>query len=107
MYVSIKSLNAPEPRVEQPPAYIDNPFAPEIFTTGCAGMANNNGIIVMTLESARCDHGRPEPVVERVVVGRLALTTAAAIELVSNLNDFLEQQGLSPSKMLADGATFQ
>ena len=94
MYVSIKSLNAPEPRVEQPPAYIDNPFAPEIFTTGCAGMANNNGIIVMTLESARCDH-------------RLALTTAAAIELVSNLNDFLEQQGLSPSKMLADGATFQ
>jgi hypothetical protein len=35
------------------------------------------------------------------------LTTTAALELVTGLNQFLEQQGFSPSKVLADGATFQ
>ncbi|MES1973104.1 MAG: hypothetical protein V4472_11645 [Pseudomonadota bacterium] len=107
MHVSIKNPLAPEQRVAQQPAFIDNPFAPEIFATGFSGFANHNGVIVLTVESARCDHGRQEPVMERVVVGRLALTPQAAVSLVSGLNQFLEQQGLSPSRILANGSTFQ
>lgn len=106
MYVAIKSPIVPEPKVEEPP-YVDNPFAPEIFATGYSGIANMQGVIVLTLESARCDHSRPQPALERVVVGRVALTTTAALELVAGLNQFLEQQGISASKMLAGGATFQ
>ncbi|MGA1797800.1 hypothetical protein VH567_03365 [Sphingomonas sp. 4RDLI-65] len=112
MRVAIKGVPAsdsiPSP-AQSPtlPALIDNPFAPEVFATGLAGFANLNGVIVLTLESARCDHARQPPSVERVVVGRVALTIGAAQDLVAGLNQFLEQQGLSPSKAMASGATFQ
>jgi hypothetical protein len=86
---------------------IDNPFAPEVFATGLAGFANLNGVIVMTLESARCDHTSQPPSLERVVVGRGALTGAAVQALVAGLNQFLGQQGFSPNKAMASGATFQ
>lgn len=41
------------------------------------------------------------------IVGRVALTGAATQALVAGLNQFLEQQGLSPRKAMASGATFQ
>jgi hypothetical protein len=89
------------------PVIIDNPFAPEILATGFTGFANIGGMIVLTLESSRCDHSRPAPTVERVVVGRIALTVHAAQRLVASLNDFLEEQGMSPSRAIAGGSTFQ
>ena len=97
----------PHPTPSVPPPIVDNPFAPEIFATGFAGLANLSGVIVLTLESARCDHTRQPPGIDRVVVGRIALTSSAAQDLVAGLNQFLEQQGLSPSKAIAGGATFQ
>lgn len=108
MLVAIKGVSSPEPTPRAPePQIIDNPFAPEIFATGLSGLANMNGVIVLTLESARCDHTRQQPSVDRVIVGRVAFTPAAAQDLVGSLNQFLEQQGLSPSKAMAGGATFQ
>ncbi len=107
MFVTVKNPHAPDQRVAQPPAFVDNPFAPEIFVTGYSGLANLHGVILVTLESTRCDHSRPQPSYERVVVGRVTLTIAAALELVTGLNQFLEQQGFSPSRILAEGATFQ
>ncbi|PTQ63764.1 hypothetical protein C8J45_1047 [Sphingomonas sp. PP-CE-3G-477] len=111
MRVAIKGVpSEPQPSSPQSaalPALIDNPFAPEVFATGLSGFANLNGVIVLTLESARCDHARQPPSVDRVVVGRVALTSGAAQDLVAGLNQFLEQQGLSPSKAMASGATFQ
>lgn len=90
----------------QPPL-VDNPFAPELLATGFAGIANIGGIVTLTLESARYDHSRPNPTIERVVVGRVSLPVHAAQALVTALNGFLEQQGLSPSKAAAREATFQ
>ena len=108
MRVAIKGVPASEPiRPAASPAIVDNPFAPEIFATGFAGLANLSGVIILTLESARCDHARQPPGIDRVVVGRIALTSSAAQDLVAGLNQFLEQQGLSPSKAIAAGATFQ
>jgi hypothetical protein len=108
MYFAIKGTPAPASVAPLPvPAIIDNPFAPEILATGFAGFANMSGMIVLTLESARCDHSRPAPAIERVVVGRVALTISAAQDLVTNLNEFLEQQGLSPTRAMAGASTFQ
>ena len=107
MYFAVKGLPAPDPVAAPQPPLIDNLFAPEIFATGTAGFANLNGVIVLTLQSVRCDHSREQPTVERFVVARIALTTIAALELVGGLNQFLEQQGLSTSKMIAAGSTFQ
>ena len=79
MRVAIKSVPSSAP-ISAPtlPPLVDNPFAPEVFATGLAGLANLSGVIVLTLESARCDHTRDAPSVERVVVGRVALTNGAA-----------------------------
>ncbi|MCP8891868.1 hypothetical protein [Sphingomonas faeni] len=108
MRVAIKGVSTPEPiRPGASPPIVDNPFAPEIFATGFTGLANLSGVIVLTLESARCDHTRQPAGIDRVVVGRIALTSSAAQDLVAGLNQFLEQQGLSPSKAIAAGATFQ
>ena len=89
------------------PALVDNPFAPELLATGFAGISNIAGIVTVTLESARYDHSRPNPAMERVVVGRIAMPVSAAQALVMALNGFLEQQGFSPSKAAAREATFQ
>lgn len=108
MYVSAKGFPAAQRApVPETAALIDNPFAPDIFVTGCSGIACIGGTIAVTLENARCDHSRAEPVLERMVVGRLALTVPAAQMLVTALNGFLEQQGMSPSKAMAGGAMFQ
>ena len=88
-------------------ALLDNPFQQEIFATGVSGVANLDGVVVMTLECTRVDHSVTEPRVERTVVGRVAMSVTAAQLLVANLNNFLETQGLSPSRAVAAGATFQ
>ncbi|WP_428970355.1 hypothetical protein ACQR50_07055 [Sphingomonas sp. Xoc002] len=104
LYNAFGTPTLPRPKE---PAFIDNPFAPELFATGYAGIANMGGNIVLTLESARCDHGGAQPVVERVVVGRIAMTADAAHQLVAGLNDFLAQQQRASVTQMAKGATFQ
>lgn len=40
---------------------IDNTLSGETFVTGIAGCANFHGVIVVTFESARCDHSQSPP----------------------------------------------
>ncbi len=106
MFISTK----PFPREQHPapqPVLIDNLFAPEIFVSGIAGFALLADALHLTLDTARYDHSQPSPVLERVVVGRLVLPIGSAQALVTTLNAFLEQHGLSPSKAAAAGGTFQ
>ena len=109
MFITSKqpSLTAPMLPTPSDPALIDNPFTPEIYANGLAGFANIGGLIAITLESGRCDHTRAQPVLERVVVGRLVLPVTTAQALVAALNNFFEQHGMSPSEAIAAGATFQ
>ena len=39
---------------------VDNMFAPEILAGGLTGLSLLNGIVTVTLENPRADHGRPE-----------------------------------------------
>jgi hypothetical protein len=106
MFLSPGQFPGTLPNRPREPLLIDNPFAPELLATGFAGFANMGGLIQVTLESLRGDHaGMPK--MDRVVVGRLVLPVPTAQALVTALNGFLEQQGLSPSKAAADGASFQ
>lgn len=100
-YVPIK------PAVPPQVPLVDNSLSGETFVTGIAGCANFHGVFVATLESARCDHSQSPPAVERIVVARLAMTGPAAQSLVAALNDFLTQQGLSPSRAMVGDATRQ
>lgn len=104
MRLSPQDTPIPSPRRLE---LIDNPFAPNLFATAASGCSIVQGVVMLTLESTRCDHSHNPPQLERVVVGRVTLTTAAAQSLVAQLNDFLERQGLSPSRAFAGGATRQ
>ncbi|TCP33369.1 hypothetical protein [Sphingomonas sp. BK235] len=105
MYVSTQRRDR-QPAPATPPL-VDNPFAAELFATGCAGFTHLGGTVVVTLESARCDHSGAEPLLERVVAGRIALTVAGAQALAAGLQEFLERQHLggapSPTRRGAFG----
>jgi hypothetical protein len=106
MYVTSNRPTA-QPATEVREPIFDDPFLEEIFATGMAGVANMGGVIVVTLECARCDHTREMPAVERAIVGRIALTIPAAQQMVANLNAYLEHHGLSPTRAVSGAATFQ
>jgi hypothetical protein len=95
---------APQP---QPPALINNPHAPEVFTTGCCGLSIGPGTVTVTFESAHCDHSDPNCPIERVVVNRMVMPIHAAQALVLQLNDALQRSGHSPSQAATAGMVAQ
>jgi hypothetical protein len=80
------------------PKLLDNPQAPEIFAVAATGFFNANGLISITLESARADHTKAPGPVNRIVVGRLVMPAAGAQALAVGLFDFLEKQGFKFKK---------
>jgi hypothetical protein len=88
----------PSPVASSPPRLINDPHAPETFTTGCCGLSIGRGTVAITFASARCDHSDPASPLERVVVGRIVMPIGAAQALVLQLNDALQRSGLSPSR---------
>ena len=78
--------------------FVDNPEAPEIFSSGATGFFVANGNITVTFESARADHSQSPGPVYRAVVGRIVMPAAAAQGLAVGLFDFLEKQGFDFKK---------
>ena len=76
----------------------DDTKAPEIFAVAATGFFNANGLISVTLESARADHSKSPAPVNRVVVGRLVMPAGGAQALAVGLFDFLEKQGFKFKK---------
>ena len=105
----MSAQRAVEPRVApQPPVpLINDPHAPEVFTTGCCGLSIGPGTVTVTFESARCDHSDPSCPMQRVVVNRMVMPIQAAQALVLQLNDALQRSGLSPSKAVTAGMVAQ
>jgi hypothetical protein len=85
------------------PRLINDPHAPETYTTGCCGFSIGPGTATLTFESARCDHSDPSCPMDRVVVSRLVMPIAAAQALVIQLNDALQKCGQSPSRAATAG----
>ena len=108
-----KDARAKTPGVEPPaprpsePRLINDPHAPETFTTACCGLSIGSGTVTLTFESARCDHSDPACPMDRVVVGRMIMPVIAAQALVLQLNDALQRSGLSPSRAATTGMVAQ
>lgn len=100
---SIEPAVAPRPV----PPLVNNPHAPEVFTTGCCGLSIGPGTVTITFESAHCDHSDPHCPMERVVVNRMVMPVQAAQALVLQLNDALQRSGHSPSKAATAGMVAQ
>ena len=108
--ITIPNVGAASPRGAVPePAIplINDPHAPEVFTTGCCGLSIGAGTVAVTFESARCDHSDPNCAMQRVVVNRLVMPIGAAQALVLQLNDALQRSGLSPSHAATAGMVAQ
>ena len=71
-------------------------FAPEILAGGLSGLSFVNGIVTITLENPRADHARPDPALERVVVGRVGMPVPAAQSLLCALYQFMSQHRINP-----------
>jgi hypothetical protein len=99
---------APQPAEgRRPPPLLNDPHAPEIFTTGCCGLSIGAGFVTVTFESAHCDHSDPSCPTERIVVGRMVMPIGAAQALTLQLNDALQRSGLSPSRAATAGMVAQ
>lgn len=79
--------------------FVDNPDAPEIFSSGATGFFVSNGNITITFESVRADHSQSPGPVYRTVVSRIVMPAAAAQGLAVGLFDFLEKQGFDFKKV--------
>jgi len=75
------------------PKLQEDPGAPEMYAMAATGFFNANGMISITLESARADHSKTPAPVTRAVVGRLVMPVGGAQALAVGLFDFLEKQG--------------
>lgn len=80
------------------PKLQDSPNAPEHYATAATGFFNANGVISITLESARADHSKSPDSINRVVVGRLVMPAQGAQAMAVGLFDFLEKQGFKFDK---------
>ncbi|HEY1561926.1 MAG TPA: hypothetical protein VGF71_13740 [Caulobacteraceae bacterium] len=87
--------------------FIDNPHSPAVFCDSVSGFFLLNGVISLTLESARVDHSQSPGPVNRVVVGRIQMSVPAAQGLALGLFDFLKQQGLDPAHLVKAGQSVQ
>jgi hypothetical protein len=73
---------------------IDNPMAPDVFADEALGFFVHDGIVRITFAAGRWNHTSSPPVINRVVIGRLAMSTDAAQALAIGLFDFLKSRGL-------------
>jgi hypothetical protein len=73
-------------------------LAPEILAGGLTGLSLLNGIVTVTLENPRADHGRPDPSLERVIVGRIGMPIPTAQALLCGLYQFLSQHQVNPGR---------
>ena len=82
-----------------PVTFVDNPHAPDVFVDAPSGIAFISGVIRLTFESARMDHGSPQGQISRVVIGRLVLPLSGAEALRDLLTDYigkLKARGTAP-----------
>jgi hypothetical protein len=97
----------PPPGQTRTMAMIDDPHAPEFFTSRCCGFSIGQGNVTLTFESVRCNHFDPNGAMSRVVVGRVVMPIQAAQALVLELNSSLQGSGLSPIHAATAGMVAQ
>ena len=86
-----------EPEAPAEVSFMDNPLAPDVFADEAVGFYFHQGVVKITFTSTRVNHVSSPGPVNRVVVGRLAMSAEGAQVLAIGLFDFLKSRGLAPS----------
>ncbi|MDM0029644.1 hypothetical protein [Variovorax saccharolyticus] len=73
--------------------FIDNPHAPEVHTTGHAGLYMHMDNVHVTLGAGRVNHITSPGPINHVVVGRFVMPALAALELAKQIQQMLENPG--------------
>ncbi|HMH29056.1 MAG TPA: hypothetical protein VK580_10750 [Steroidobacteraceae bacterium] len=79
----------------------ENLFSPEVYADAAAFFALKSGnIISITFSSLRYDNSSfpDSSTPKNVIIGRLVMPVAGAMDLIDSLNDYLMKQGLKPGK---------
>lgn len=84
--------------------FIDNPQAPDVFSSGASGFFLMGPNVGITFETFRVNHGTNPGPVSRVVIGRLVMSIEDTQRLALGLYDFLKQRGLDPADVVASPA---
>ncbi len=86
------------------PPLVDSPVAPEIFVSEVVGAGIVGGCVGVNLASHRWNmpESGSEPVISRVIVGRLVLSADAAVQLAQHLAR-LAEQGRKAQERAASG----
>ena len=106
-HLKIAPIGGPAPAPQRVVNLIDDPHAPEFFTSRCCGFSVGQGNVTLTFESVRYDHFDPHGAMIRVVVARIVMPIPAAQALVIDLNASLQGSGLSPSQAATAGMVAQ
>lgn len=69
--------------------FIDNPHAPEIFSTGHVGLWLNQGNLHITFGAGRIDHAADPGPINLVVLGRVVLSADSAGRLADGIRQLL------------------
>jgi hypothetical protein len=78
-------------------SFIDNPMAPDVLADEAVGFFVHSGIVRITFTSARVNHATSPGPINRVVIGRLAMSIEGAQSLAVGLFDFLKSRGIAPA----------
>jgi hypothetical protein len=70
--------------------FIDNPHAPEVHSTGHAGLWMHMGNVHITLGAGRIDHSSTPGPINHVIIGRVVIPAPAALELANQIKAMLE-----------------
>lgn len=77
---------------DQPEAtinFIDNPNAPEVHTTGHAGLWMHMGNVHVSLGAGRVDHTSSPGPINHVVIARFVMPAPAALEMANQIQRML------------------
>jgi hypothetical protein len=82
-----------------PVNFIDNPNAPEIHSTGYAGLWVHGGNLHITFAAGRYNHGFNPGEINNVVNGRLVMPIEQARQLGENILTYLKNPRSAPPEV--------
>lgn len=88
----------------QPPRFVENLHAPEIFADACVGVFLQNGFIHLTFASFRTDYSTQPNTSNAVVMARLVIPVDAADNMQQFLAKFLSDMNAQAAGGRAQGA---
>lgn len=90
-----KELLAQAPQAIVKPEFVDDPHAPEYFSSFLCGAAFDNPNVRLTFASSRVNHATDSAVPKTVVNLRVVMSIPAAHQMMQFLTQFLQKANLN------------